>query len=208
MLKFQLDSLEGVDTALHGFYDKTDSGYTLKIDGLEDTGGLKTALQKERDSNKEAKQRLADLEKLRDEAERKTLETQGQYKELSEKERADKIVAQQKYDELQRKVAEKTRDLMVRDLASSMTSDPVELDIIVKFSSDYVNINGEDVQFAKPIEELKTEMSRFVRSKANDMDDKGNNRGNGQQKTLQRSQFDALDGQGRVEFVKSGGKIL
>lgn len=185
MLKFQIDSLEGLDASLHGFYDKTDTGYQLKVDGLEDTGGLKTALQKERESNKDAKQRLAELERQREEAEKKVLEEQGKYKELSEKERADKLLAEQKLAELQRKISEKTRDIMVRDLASSMTSDSVELDIIVKFSSDYVTIEGDEVKFSKPIEEIKTEMSRFIRSKAKGSGDGGNDgKGGGNDKPL------------------------
>lgn len=178
-LKLEIDSLDGLDASLHSQYVKTDTGYRLDVDGMEDTGGLKTALQKERESNKEAKQKLAELEKLRDDAEQKTLEEQGKYKELSERERNDKLQAQSKFEELQKKVAEKTRDIMVRDLAQSMTTDVVELDIIVRFSADYVTIEGEEVKFNKSIEEIKTEMARFVRSKANGSNDKGNNRDGG-----------------------------
>jgi len=189
-LKFEIDSLEGLDSSLHSQYVKTDTGYRLDIDGLEDTNGLKTALVKERESNKEAKAKLAELERLRDEAERKAMEENGRYKELSEKERTDKIQAEQRYQELQKKVAEKTRDIMVRDLAQSMTTDVVELDIIVRFSADYVSIEGEEVKFSRPIEEIKTEMAKFVRSKANGSNDGGNTKGNGdtQPKTFKERQ--------------------
>ena len=186
MLKFEIESLDGVDTSLHGFYDKTDNGYRLKVDGIEDTNGLKTALQKERESNKEAKTKLAELERLRDEAERKAMEENGRYKELSEKERNDKIQAEQRYQELQKKVAEKTRDIMVRDLAQSMTSDPDEQDnIITKLTyTGYVIIEGDEVKFSKPIEEVKLDMASKVKSKASGTNDGGNNKGGGKEPPL------------------------
>jgi len=52
MLKFIIDSLEGLDENTVKLYEKTADGkYQLKVEGLpepEDTSGLKTALQKER----------------------------------------------------------------------------------------------------------------------------------------------------------------
>ena len=178
-LKLMVENLEGIDAAFHSLYEKSDEGFRLSVDGLDDASGLKKALQSERESNKEAKNKLTELERLRDEAERKAMEENGRFKELSERERTDKLQAQSKYEELQKKVAEKTRDIMVRDLAQSMTSDTVELDIIVRFSADYVSIEGEEVKFSKPIEEIKTEMAKFVRSKANGTNDSGNTKGNG-----------------------------
>ena len=179
-----VENLEGIDAAFHSLYEKSDEGYRLSVDGLDDASGLKKALQSERESNKEAKNKLTELERLRDEAERKAMEENGRFKELSERERTDKLQAQSKYEELQKKVAEKTRDIMVRDLAQSMTSDTVELDIIVRFSADYVSIEGEEVKFSKPIEEIKTEMAKFVRSKANGTNDGGNTKGSGTETAL------------------------
>ena len=181
MLKLQIDSLEGIDTALHGFYDKTESGYKLKVDGLEDTSGLKTALQKERESNKDAKTRLSELEKLRDEAEKKTLEEQGKYKELSAKDREEKLKYEQKFNELVQKISTSKRDLMLRELAASLTSDGLEQEIIARFAQDFVKIEGEEVSYTKELEDLKKDLAKFVRNKANDSRDKGNNSGGGNQ---------------------------
>lgn len=176
-LEYEIDSLEGVDASLHALYAKSGDKYRLAVKGLEDVSGLKSAIKAERENNKEAKAKLADLEKLRDEAEKKAMEEQGKYKELSEKERQEKIQAQSKYEELQHKVNEKTRDLMVRELASSMTTDPVEIDVIVRFGADYVIIENDEVKFNKSKEEIKTEMSKFVRNKAKGSGDKGGSGG-------------------------------
>lgn len=182
MLKLQVDSLDGIDTALHGFYDKTESGYKLKVDGMEDTNGLKTALQKERDSNKDAKTRLGELEKLRDEAEKKALEEQGKYKELSAKEREEKLKYEQSFNELQKEVATSKRDLMLRELASSLTSDSLEQEIIARFAQDFVKVEGKEVSYTKDVEDLKKDLAKFVRSKATGTNDKGNNSGGGNTK--------------------------
>ncbi len=55
-LKLQTDTLDGLPEAVHGFYEKTDNGFRLKVDGLEDTAGLKSALQKEREAAKMARE--------------------------------------------------------------------------------------------------------------------------------------------------------
>lgn len=39
---------EGLDEGIKGLYEEKDGGYALSVDGLEDTSGLKSALQKER----------------------------------------------------------------------------------------------------------------------------------------------------------------
>lgn len=47
-LKLIVDTLDDVPEALRGEYVEKDGKFHLGVDGLEDTGGLKTALQKER----------------------------------------------------------------------------------------------------------------------------------------------------------------
>lgn len=50
-----LPSLEGVDELAHQFYEKINGVYLLNVDGIEDVRGLKSALEKERESRKELK---------------------------------------------------------------------------------------------------------------------------------------------------------
>jgi len=56
MLKLNVDSLEAVDEPLRALYVERDGKFQLNVDGIEDTGGLKSALSAER-------KRAADLEK-------------------------------------------------------------------------------------------------------------------------------------------------
>ena len=189
MLKYQIDTLDGVDESLHGFYDKTDSGYQLKVDGVEDVTGLKTALQKERESNKDAKSRLSELEKQREEAEKKALEEQGKYKELSQKEREEKLRYEKDFNDLQKEIATSKRDLMLRDLASSLTTDPLEQEIIARFATDYVQLEGREVKYTKDVEDLKKDLAKFVRNKSSDANHRDNSNKGGNQSTKKRSEM-------------------
>lgn len=48
MLKLNVDSLEAVDEPFRTLYEQDGDKFKLKVEGIEDTTGLKTALQKER----------------------------------------------------------------------------------------------------------------------------------------------------------------
>ena len=56
-LKLTLDSLDGVDEGIKSLYVEQDGKFKLAVDGLEDTSGLKSALEKERKARRDAEQR-------------------------------------------------------------------------------------------------------------------------------------------------------
>ena len=69
MLKYQIDSLDGLDEATQAFYEKSGDGYKLKIEGLEipDVSGLKKKVddllaekKAEQKARKEAEKKAAD----------------------------------------------------------------------------------------------------------------------------------------------------
>ncbi|MCK9532612.1 MAG: hypothetical protein M0R77_19160 [Gammaproteobacteria bacterium] len=207
MLQFQLDNLDGLDASLHSLYEQTDSGFQLKVKGIDDPKELKSALQKERENNKTAKSELDQIKKEREEAERKILEEQGKYKDLSERERQEKLEALKKAEDLQRKIAEKDRAIMVRDIASSLTSDELEQQVIQRFAMDYVEINGDEVKWNKSEDQIKEELGKFVRSKANGSNDGGNNKTGGNTQTITREGFDKLNAVEKMKFIQDGGAV-
>ena len=78
-LKLTLDTLDGVDEAIKPLYVEHDGKFKLAVDGLEDTSGLKSALEKERKARRDAEQRaklalsdeeMEEVERLRSEAAR------------------------------------------------------------------------------------------------------------------------------------------
>ncbi len=97
-LKLSVDSLDGLDDNIKGLYVEKEGKFVLPVDGIEDTSGLKSALQKERKT-------AADLEKQtrawksfgKTPEEIQTLLDEQERKERSEAERRgefDKILAQ------------------------------------------------------------------------------------------------------------------
>ena len=52
-LKLTVDTLDGIDESHHALYAEKDGKFHLDVDGVEDTTGLKSALDKERKANRE-----------------------------------------------------------------------------------------------------------------------------------------------------------
>jgi len=62
-LKTTVESLEGISEALQEFYEETDNGFVLKVDGIDehpDVSGLKNAYKAEQSKRKAAEAKLKD----------------------------------------------------------------------------------------------------------------------------------------------------
>lgn len=94
-LKLTVDALDGVDEKFRDLYAKADDGkFRLKVDGIEDTRGLKSALEKEREAAKEAKkykdlgltpEEIAELKAARDKSEEEKAKAAGDFEGLRKK---------------------------------------------------------------------------------------------------------------------------
>lgn len=63
-LKLILDTLDGLDDGQKALYVEKDGKFHLDVDGLEDTSGLKSALQKERERARDFEKKLSGLKDL------------------------------------------------------------------------------------------------------------------------------------------------
>lgn len=63
-LPFIVDSLDSVEESSRALYVQDGEKFRLDLDGYEDPAGLKTALQRERDANKDAKNKLKEAEQF------------------------------------------------------------------------------------------------------------------------------------------------
>jgi hypothetical protein len=94
-LKVSTDEYKGLPEGIRGFYEEKDGSYVLGVEGVEDTSGLKSALEKERKTAREleklAKQyqglgkspeEIADLLRQQEEAEKAKLEQKGEWEKL------------------------------------------------------------------------------------------------------------------------------
>lgn len=94
-LKITKAEYDSLDEGIRGLYEEKDGSYQLGVEGIEDTGGLKSALEKERraraDFEKLTKQyqglgkspeEIAELLKKQEETEREKLENKGEWEKL------------------------------------------------------------------------------------------------------------------------------
>lgn len=91
MLKLTVDTLDGVAEPIRALYEPKDGKFALKVEGLEDTSGLKSALQKEREAARAAKEyqalglspaEIAELKLARDKAEEEKARAAGDFDKI------------------------------------------------------------------------------------------------------------------------------
>src|ERR1051326_2181034 len=106
-LKAILDSLDSVPEGLREHYKKHDDGkYRLDAEGVEDVGGLKSALEKERTESKTTAQKLKELtEQLGDLDPVKAREALTKLQEMEDK----KMISEGKVDELVQQKIERAK---------------------------------------------------------------------------------------------------
>jgi len=131
-LKLEVESLEGVDESVQGLYKPVGEGetpekYMLDVEGIPDTSGLKSALEKERGTAKELKKQLknydgVDLEKYQDllarEAQLAEADPEKVESLVQERVKKNDLNWQAKFEELQGALSEKDQrlsDLLISD---------------------------------------------------------------------------------------------
>lgn len=101
-LQLSVDTLDGVDEALHSLYTPKDGRFVLDVDGIEDTSGLKKALDAER--------KRADAEAKQAKAWKTLGKTPAEIEELLESQRKaeeDKLNKAGEWDKLRAQMNEK-----------------------------------------------------------------------------------------------------
>lgn len=95
MLKLTVDSLDAVEEGVRSFYEEADGKFRLKVEGVEDTAGLRSALDKERKTARELEKKvkrwealgksdeeIAEMLSQAEEAERKRAEESGDHAKI------------------------------------------------------------------------------------------------------------------------------
>lgn len=220
-LKMVLDSLDGVDEALHDSYEERDGKFHLNLDGYEDPAALKRAKDHEKENRKKAEK---DLKDLRDEFDQFKADLENNNDDKNRK-KGDVAALEQSYKDKIAKLEEKhNKDLEGRDaqiskllvdnVADSMAaelSDSPELlsDVIRKRlkaeggETRVLDANGE--LSATTVEELREEFrsnkkyAAVIRgSQANGGGSGGGGKGGGATKS-----FKEMSEKERVELAKT-----
>jgi hypothetical protein len=231
-LKFLIDSLDGLDESVKGLYKAKGDKFELSIDGLpepEDVSGLKAKVDQLLTEKKTASKKAAEAEEAARLAAEEAARKSGDVEAL---ERSWKEKFEARENELTSQIeamAGSVNKLMVDNVASSMAAELAvqgSADILIPHIRQRLSAEERDGSFVtmvkgpdgKPsaltLDDLKTEFAKnaafapvIVASQATGSGAHGGNSGGAANKTVTRSQFEAMDASGRSEFSKSGGVV-
>lgn len=231
MLKYEIDSLDGLGEAVTGFYEKTDSGkFRLKVEGIEDVSGLK----RKNEELLAEKRAAADARKQAEESARIAAEEAA--RKSGDVESLDKSWQKKHADALAAKEAElgtvkgTLNKLLVDNVAVQLATELAvqgssalliphiksRLEVDTSSGEPKTVVLGPDgKRSALTIEELKAELAAnpafapvIAGSKATGGGASGTGGGGGAAKTIARPQFDRMEAAERSNFLKSGGKVI
>lgn len=232
MLKYQIDSVDGLDDGVKALYEKKGDKYQLKVDGIpqgEDVAGLKAKVDELLAEKKDAAKRAKEAEDAAKAAQEEAARKSGDVAAL-EKSWQEKLAKREKelLDEngaLQSNINSMLVDNVAVKLASELAV-PGSADLLIPHIKSRLAAEQRDGQFvtvikdaagkpsAASIDDLKTEFVSnpafapvIVGSKATGGGASGGSNGGGAAKTVNRAQFDGMTHLQRSEFAKSGGKV-
>lgn len=137
-LKLILESLEGVDEAIKTLYVEKDGKFHLDVSGVEDTSGLKSALQKEREAAKQERQRVKELEdRFKDIDPEKVRDMMAKL----DKDGEASLIAAGKLDEVVARRSEKLRAELMKQVEEAAAKTEAEKARANKFSQRVLDNN-------------------------------------------------------------------
>ena len=163
MLKFEIESLEGLDEGVKAHYEQKGDKFRLKVEGIDPADELKEALRKERDERKAAKDRLAEFERMQSEAEAKRLEETQQFESLYKNTKTELERKAQELEEFRRKIADKERGEVAGQLVNSLTRDTARAELLKKEALAYIQHTADGVVISGPDGTMTAEqLGRFL----------------------------------------------
>lgn len=149
-LKFEIDSLEGVDESLHGMYKQYNGKYRLQVDGIDDAAELKEALRKEREERAAAKTKLSEFEKQQQEVEQKRLEEKQEFEKLWKSEQEQRNSVTKELEELRGKIALKDRSSEAQRVAASLATETARAELLQKEAMGFIHHTPEGIKINGP----------------------------------------------------------
>lgn len=146
-LKFEVDSLEGVDDAIKPLYQEHNGKFRLAVEGIDPADELKNALSREREERKSAKQRAEELQKALEAKELAELEGQKKYEELYKREQETRNKTAAELELLRKSIAERELSESALKVAGSLTRDAAKADLLKKEAMAYAVHSADGVKF-------------------------------------------------------------
>lgn len=228
VLKVTVDSLDGLDDSVKSLYKEDNGKYRLDLDGYEDTTGLKAQRDALLNEKKEAQRKTKEAEEAAkaaaEEAARKSGDVAALEKSWQEKLATTESNYKSQADALTKQIhgltVGQTATKLAAELAISGSADVllphIQNRLTVEIKDGVPSVRVLDLQgkpTAMTVDELKQE---FISNKAfapliaasKATGGGASSGGGGAAKTMTRKQFDSMNPNDKMEFVKSGGKLI
>jgi len=157
MLKFEVETLEGVDEAHKPLYVVHGDKFRLAVEGLDPADQLKEALRKEREEKAAAKSKLSEFEAAAAEAEQKRQQERGEFKALWEKEQEQRTLTAKELTDLKDKIATGERQQVAHKMAMTLTRDASRAELLKKEALAYVVYTPDGIKINGPAGDAWTE---------------------------------------------------
>ena len=228
-LKLTVDSLDGLDDSVKSLYKEDNGKFRLDLDGYEDTTGLKAQRDALLNEKKEAQRKTKEAEEaaktLAEESARKNGDVAALEKSWQEKLAATESNYKNLNESLTKQIhgltVGQTATKLAAELAISGSADVllphIQSRLTVEIKDGAPSVRVLDLQgkpTAMTVDELKQEFISnkafaplIAASKATGGGASGSG-GGGAAKTMKRDQFETMNPVQKMDFIKSGGKLI
>lgn len=231
MLKYAIESLDGLDEKVANFYEPADDGFRLKVEGIprEDVSGLKKKVDELLAEKKAADARRKEAEEsarqAAEEAARKSGDVSALEKSWQEKLSRIEQERAQAVEQAQAQIKALTVGRTATDIAAEIAvpgSSKVLLPhITARLATDIrdgvptvVVLDAHGKPSASTLDELKQELANdpafaplIVGSRASGGGATGAKSGGAGPKTMTRNAFDNLSPEQQFDFARNGGSV-
>ena len=216
-LKFEVDTLEGVEESHKAFYTEHNGKYRLSVEGLDPADEVKGALAKEREARKQAKTEAESLRAALDAKELAELESQKKYEELYKKAQESSGKTAAELTALQNKIADRDKSEAALKVAASLTRDTAKAALLQKEIMSYTRHDASGVSFegdagAMTAEQVAANITKQYPflvdgNQSSGGGAAGSNGGKGGSSQVTRSEFDKMNPSQKMTHTRSGGTI-
>ena len=228
-LKLTVDSLDGLDDGVKTLYKEDNGKFRLDLDGYEDTTGLKAQRDALLNEKKEAQRKTKEAEEAAKTLAEESARKNGDVAAL-EKSWQEKLAAtESNYKNLNESLTKQIHGLTVGQTATKLAAELAisgSADVLLPHIQSRLTVEIKDGApsvrvldlLGKPtamtVDELKQEFISnkafaplIAASKATGGGASGSG-GGGAAKTMKRDQFETMNPVQKMDFIKSGGKLI
>ena len=228
-LKLTVDSLDGLDDSVKSLYKEDNGKFRLDLDGYEDTTGLKAQRDALLNEKKEAQRKTKEAEEAAKTLAEESARKNGDVAAL-EKSWQEKLAAtESNYKNLNESLTKQIHGLTVGQTATKLAAELAisgSADVLLPHIQSRLTVEIKDGApsvrvldlLGKPtamtVDELKQEFISnkafaplIAASKATGGGASGSG-GGGAAKTMKRDQFETMNPVQKMDFIKSGGKLI